>query len=104
MKRFFILLSVLFAALQTIAQSDSINASIRVYDTIVITAFGKQLYKNIPSTIQGVDLKQLTKTPRIQLMNQLVQLPAISAISSGGGINKPVIRGLSFNHIQLFAQ
>jgi len=36
-------------------------------------------------------------------MQQLMLLPSVSSISSGVGINKPVIRGLSFNHIQLFA-
>ena len=36
-------------------------------------------------------------------MNHLAQLPAVSMINGGNGINKPVIRGLSFNHIQLFA-
>src|SRR5829696_7882829 len=104
MKPYFILFAVLFSGFNLLAQSDSINPETRVYDTVVITAFAKQLYKNIPYTIQAVNLKPLSKTPRLQLMQHLIQLPSISTISSGGGINKPVIRGLSFNHIQVFAQ
>ncbi|HSB91819.1 MAG TPA: TonB-dependent receptor [Flavitalea sp.] len=104
MKRYFMLIAMLSPGLTSIAQLDSSTPLARTYDTVVITAFGKQLYKNIPYSIRGVDLRQLPKTPRLQLMHQLVQLPSMSSISSGSGINKPVIRGLSFNHIQLFAQ
>ncbi|MBC6492912.1 hypothetical protein BC349_17790 [Flavihumibacter stibioxidans] len=35
-------------------------------------------------------------------MHQLALLPSVSTISAGGGINKPIIRGLSFNQIQVF--
>jgi iron complex outermembrane receptor protein len=104
MKRILFLLTLVFTVNSTFAQSDSIAQGIRVYDTVVITAFGKQLYKNIPYSIQAIDMGRFAKTPRLQWMNQLAQLPSISTISSGGGINKPVIRGLSFNHVQLFAQ
>jgi iron complex outermembrane receptor protein len=77
----------------------------RQFDTVTITsALGRALYRNIPYSINSVNLLSLRKTPRPQLMNQLAQLPSVSSISSGDNINKPVIRGLSFNHIQLFAQ
>jgi iron complex outermembrane receptor protein len=73
------------------------------YDTVVITALQGQTYNKIPYSLQGVKLP-FQKTPRPQLMNHLTLLPSVSSISSGNGINKPVIRGLSFNHVQLFAQ
>jgi len=105
MKRLTILVAVLFLVLtNTFGQSDTPFNSTRTYDSVVISAFGKQLYKNIPYSIESMDMTRFSKTPRLQWMNQLTQLPAVSSISTGGGINKPVIRGLSFNHIQLFAQ
>src|SRR6185369_9094202 len=78
--------------------------SYKVFDTVTITALGKQRIANLPYSIQTVDISQLAKTPRRQIMLQLMELPSVSAINTGLGINKPVIRGLSFNHIQLFAQ
>jgi iron complex outermembrane recepter protein len=74
------------------------------YDTVVITALEGQSYNKIPYNIQWVKIPALQKTPRTQLMQHLSLLPSVSSISAGAGINKPVIRGLSFNHIQLFAQ
>lgn len=74
------------------------------FDTVTISALGKQSYRNIPYSIQQVKLSSLQKTPRVQLMKQLSLEPSVSSIASGAGINKPVIRGLSFNQIQLFAQ
>src|SRR6185436_13641683 len=83
-----------------------ITDTIPVYkeiDTVTISALGKQSSRNIPYNIQRINILQLDNTPRTQLMNHLTQLPAVSMINGGNGINKPVIRGLSFNHIQLFA-
>lgn len=97
-----ILLSCFAAFSQT--GRDSATQMIHQYDTVVITALGHQPYKNIPYSIAGVNLAAGQKTPHTQMMSQLMQLPSVSSISAGGAINKPVIRGLSFNHVQLFAQ
>src|SRR5690349_18378733 len=97
MKRIFSFLLVIFC-LNAAAQENY-----KQYDTVVITALQGQTYNKIPYSLQGVKLP-LQKTPRPQLMNLLTNLPSVSSISSGNGINKPVIRGLSFNHVQLFAQ
>lgn len=72
------------------------------YDTVHIVALQGSTYKKIPFQVSTIDSKTMLRRPLPQLMNQLALLPAISSISSGGGINKPVIRGLSFNQIQLF--
>jgi len=86
------------------APADTALVKTRQYDTVIISSLGRQAYRNIPYSINQVTLSELRKTPHTQLMQQLTQLPSVSSISSGGSINKPVIRGLSFNHIQLFAQ
>jgi iron complex outermembrane recepter protein len=97
-----LLFSQHFAFAQT--SKDSSSQIIHQYDTVVITSLGRQPYKNIPYSISAVNILSLRKTPHTQLMQQLMQLPSVSSISAGGAINKPVIRGLSFNHVQLFAQ
>lgn len=103
MKRVILLALGLIYFFVSNAQTDTGQLA-RTYDTVIITAFSKQLYKNIPFNIQAFDLQKYSKTPRLQWMQQLMQSPSVSSISSGAGINKPVIRGLSFNQVQLFAQ
>ncbi len=105
MKKSFALLLLLYPVLsfgQT--KNDTVSPLVHQFDTVVISAFGHQPYKNIPYSISAVNLSAFRKTPHTQMMQQLMQLPSVSSISAGGAINKPVIRGLSFNHTQLFAQ
>lgn len=97
-------LLALLLSLAGMAQTNSSDTVLyKQFDTVTISALGKQAIRNIPYSIQRINIALLEKTPRTQLMNQLAQQPAVSIINGGNGINKPVIRGLSFNHIQLFA-
>lgn len=93
---------LMFIAFNTTAQQNNAQKYLDL-DTVMIVALGKKALVNIPYQVQRVNLKSLQTTPSPQMMIQLAQLPSVSRISSGAGINKPVIRGLSFNHIQLFA-
>ncbi len=98
-----ILLLLLLACNGVFAQKDTSANQYKQGDTVLITAIGQRPAANIPYNLQVVHLPAYLRTARPQLMLQLAQLPSVSSISSGTGINKPVIRGLSFNHIQLFA-
>ena len=102
MKKIFLLL-LLAAGQRVFSQTEPSLNTYKQIDTILITALGQRPVSKIPYNIQVVSLKNYLATPRPQMMLQLAQLPSVSSISSGSGINKPVIRGLSFNHIQLFA-
>ena len=102
MKKIFFLLMAI-AAHEAFAQTNTDLIKYKNADTIQITAFDKKSAGNIPFNIQRISIKNYLLTPRPQLMQQLAELPSVSSISSGSAINKPVIRGLSFNHIQLFA-
>jgi iron complex outermembrane recepter protein len=101
MKKIFVFLMALVPLKMNAQQKEALQY-IDV-DTVYIKAFGQKPLANIPYQVQRINLKNFQATPRPQLMQQLVQLPSVSSITSGVGINKPVIRGLSFNHIQLFA-
>ena len=48
------------------------------------------------STIKGKDLLTI---PASNLVNSLTSIPGISAITTGGAVSKPVIRGLGYNHV-----
>ncbi len=101
MKKIFLLL-IVFISVKAMAQQND-TKKYQDIDTVMINALGKKPVQNIPYPLQRVNLRSFQTTPLPQMMLQLAQLPSVSRISSGTGINKPVIRGLSFNHIQLFA-
>ena len=103
MKKIFFMLLLLPASQVFAQQKENYKKNYIDIDTVVITALGERPASNIPYNIERINLKKLQLTPRPQLMQQLSQLPSVSSISAGTGINKPVIRGLSFNHVQLFA-
>lgn len=98
--KFFLVAGLLFWSGRTIAQD--YTPAPTTYDTVYIAALRGATYKKIPFPITTLDRNTVFKRPLPQLMNQLALLPSVSSISSGGGINKPVIHGLSFNQIQLF--
>ena len=54
--------------------SDTALPRTRLYDTVVISSLGRQPYKNIPYSISYVPLGGLQKTPRTQLMQQLMKV------------------------------
>lgn len=57
--------------------------------------------KERPLSITVVDAQQMAGTYADNLATTLQQLPGISAINTGTGIGKPVIRGLSFNRVMV---
>ena len=54
-----------------------------------------------PINITSVTLQSLKQTGALNIGEALAKLPGISMLSTGSGINKPVIRGLFGNRIQI---
>ena len=57
-----------------------------------------------PYPAETVSSTELKKTGAISLIQSLSYQPGIDRISVGNGIGKPVIRGMSFNRILIYAQ
>lgn len=73
------------------------NANI---DEVVVTGLtGKSLMKDSPTPISVVGSAQLHSTGATNIIDALSLQPGISQITTGGGISKPVIRGLGFNRV-----
>jgi iron complex outermembrane recepter protein len=55
--------------------------------------------KRSPVPMVSIDQKYLSQTPSTNIIDALVKIPGISALSSGPNISKPYIRGLGYNRI-----
>jgi iron complex outermembrane receptor protein len=73
-------------------------------EEVVVTSNQTKLPDNIPYDVNVVSKNDIQKTGAPSLMDGLSQQPGVDKISLGTGINKPVIRGLSFNRILLYSQ
>ncbi len=78
----------------------------KVFDldaVIVSTPFSK-LQKDNVMKVSRKSIKEMEKNGIQNLMDGIAQIPGITKISTGTGINKPVIRGLSGNRVLVFDQ
>ena len=50
-------------------------------------------------SIVSIDKKELSTTSGTNIIDKLATIPGISEITTGSGVSKPVIRGLSYNHV-----
>ncbi len=67
---------------------------------VVVTGLtGQSLMKDSPTPISVVTSNQLKETSSSNLIDAIAHQPGISQITTGGGISKPVIRGLGYNRI-----
>jgi len=67
---------------------------------VVITGSGISTdNRRSSNSITPITKTQLFTTPATNLINAVSAVPGLSEISSGGDISKPVIRGLSYNHV-----
>ncbi len=73
-------------------------------EEVVVTSNQTKLPDNIPYAVNVVSKSDLQSSGSPSLMNALSQQPGVDKVSLGTGINKPVIRGLSFNRILLYSQ
>lgn len=67
---------------------------------VVVTGLtGKALIKDSPTPVSVVSADQLRSTASTNIIDALSHEPGLSQITTGGGISKPVIRGLGFNRL-----
>jgi iron complex outermembrane receptor protein len=62
------------------------------------TAFSSDNRKNSTS-VSSINKDQLINRPSSNLIDALVRIPGVSQVTTGAGISKPVIRGLSYNRV-----
>lgn len=62
------------------------------------TAFSTDNRRN-STAVSAVTKDQLVNRPSGNLVDAIARVPGISQVTTGGGISKPVIRGLSYNRV-----
>jgi iron complex outermembrane receptor protein len=62
------------------------------------TAFSTDNRKN-STAVSSVTKEQMVNRPSANLVDAIAKVPGVSQVTTGGGISKPVIRGLSYNRV-----
>lgn len=80
-----------------------VPSTIEMDEVILSTPFHKLQRDNVVR-VEQKSLEALRSNGAITLADGITQLPGVSSISTGIGIGKPVIRGLSFNRVVTYTQ
>ena len=75
------------------------ESNAQLNEVVVTGLTGKSLMKNSPTPISVVTTQQLRTTLSTNIIDALSHEPGLAQITTGGGISKPVIRGLGFNRV-----
>lgn len=76
-----------------------VESDAQINEVIVTGLTGASLMKYSPTPISIVGNAQLRASASTNIIDALSTQPGISQITTGGGISKPVIRGLGFNRV-----
>ncbi len=79
------------------------EAVFEVDEIIISTPFNKLQSENVMK-VERISAKSIQKSGATTLIQGLENVPGVSQISTGSGIGKPVIRGLSGNRVLVYTQ
>ena len=79
------------------------ESAIEMEAIIVSTPFHKLQSENVVK-VERETLENLKKTGAITLAEGITQIAGVESVTTGAGIGKPVIRGLSSNRVLVYAQ
>ena len=105
----YIILPLLFAAAanlcaQEVADTtDMFFGHVALGEATVTGVAGRTRLKDSPTPVTLVSAKDLRQTSATNIVATLAAQPGLSAITTGNGIAKPVIRGLGYNRIVTLA-
>ena len=89
---------------QSIIQNiEMIESAIEMDAVIISTPFHKLQGENVMK-VERLSASEISKSGAITLAEGITAIPGVSSISTGIGIGKPVIRGLSSNRVLTFTQ
>ncbi len=71
----------------------------QINEVVVTGLTGKSLAKDSPTPVTVVGAAQLRSTTSTNIIDALSLQPGVAQITTGGGISKPVVRGLGFNRV-----
>ena len=118
MKKLYFILSLLWICTAVAAQehkhhynhehpSDSTDVFFRhlkLNELVVTGVTGDTKLKNSTAPISIVSSKELRQTTSTNIIDAIAHQPGVSQITTGGGISKPIIRGLGYNRIIVMSE
>ncbi len=95
---------ITFYNMQNITQNlVMFESAIEMDEVIISTPFHKLQGENVMK-VERLSSKDISKNGAVTLAESITELPGVSSISTGTGIGKIVIRGLSSNRVLTFTQ
>ena len=96
---FITLIADAIAAQQAQDSTDVFFRHLQLNETVVTGIAGQTRLKEMPSPVSLISPSRLKGRPATNIINALAAEPGMSEITTGGGISKPVIRGLGYNRV-----
>ena len=78
-------------------------SAIEMDEVVLSTPFHKLQRENVMK-VEQKSMEELKQQGGITLSEGITNIPGVSSVSTGVGIGKPVIRGLSFNRVLVYTQ
>lgn len=79
------------------------TSAIEMEEVIISTPFHQLQSENVMK-VERATVENLTKAGSINITEGITQIPGVESMTTGAGIGKPVIRGLSSNRVLVFTQ
>lgn len=100
------IIGLLLLCLTTTATAQTYNDSTDVFyqhlqltEVTVTGLTGSSKIKEMPAPISVMSLRDLQSSVSSNIIDAIARQPGVSQITTGGGISKPVIRGLGYNRV-----
>lgn len=100
------IIGLLLLCLTTTATAQTYNDSTDVFyqhlqltEVTVTGLTGSSKIKEMPAPISVMSLRDLQSSVSTNIIDAIARQPGVSQITMGGGISKPVIRGLGYNRV-----
>ena len=94
----------LLMASETVELNVQLSSSVFHMDEVLVSAPFSKLQSENVMKIETRSIETLQKSGAPTLMQGIANIPGVSEISTGTGIGKPVIRGLSGNRVLVYTQ
>ena len=105
MKKILLIAGTCLLAVSAKAQdtTDVFNRHLHLEGVVVTGLTGDSKLSETPSPVSVLDANALRSNASGNIIDAIAREPGVSQISTGGGISKPVIRGLGFNRVVVIA-
>ena len=105
MKNYFFIAVALFSCVTAKAQDtlDVFSRHIKLREAVVTGLTGESRMSETPVPVSVLDINVLRSSASGNVIGTIASEPGVSQISTGGGIGKPVIRGLGYNRVVVIA-